>query len=61
MKQYYVKAVEDSEVKIYKFKTKKEVDNFVKKFSEKVDPMNGYWIDFIFKGELIYKDDSYGK
>jgi hypothetical protein len=54
--KYFVRTVEDCTPKMYKFKTKKEMNKFLKKFNKKNDD---FWVDLIFKGKLISKDEYY--
>ena len=54
--KYYVYYVNNSTPKLKKFKTKKQLNNFVKTFRVSIN--DGYWIDFIFKGKIKYIDPS---
>lgn len=56
-KKYWVHYVENSTPSIKGFASKESLDRFVKKFT--TDEMNGYWIDFTFKGQFIHTDDYY--
>lgn len=57
--RYFVHYVEDCSPKIKAFKTKQKLQDFIKKFSKKIDPTSGYWIDFSFRGEITSCDDYY--
>lgn len=52
--KYYIIYTENSEPKIKKFKTYSTLCKFLDKF--KVDTRNGYWLDFIIKGQVTPMD-----
>lgn len=57
--KYFVHYVENSTPKLRAFKTERALQEFIKKFSKKVDPVNGYTIDFAFSGEILSCDEYY--
>jgi hypothetical protein len=54
---YFVHFIEDSTSKIRSFKSKKAMDDFLKKF--KVDYENGDWVEFAFQGEFYFLEKYY--
>lgn len=60
--KYYVHYVDNSTPKLKKFKTQKAAIAFVSQFRSKYPVQmidQGYWIDFILKGEILESDDYY--
>jgi len=54
---YFIHYVENSSPKIKGFKSESSANRFVEDFSHK--PEDGYWIDFIVKGEFLWLDENY--
>lgn len=56
--KYYVRTVEDCTPKLYSFKTKKAMETFKTVFLKKANKRDT-WIDLIFKGDIILKEEFY--